>query len=63
MHEIVQISKFAQLCARYNNRAGYVAAANLVFCLCQSIAYLAQKDYRRGLYFFFAFCITATVVL
>ena len=48
---------------KYNNTAGYIATANLVFCLSLSIAYLAQKDYRRALYFFFAFCITATIVL
>lgn len=63
MHEIVQLSKFAQFCAKYSNVAGYIAAVNLAFCLSLSIAYLVQKDYRRALYFFFAFCITATVVL
>lgn len=40
-----------------------IAIANLVFCLALSVAYLIQKDYRRSLYFFFAFCITATVTL
>jgi len=47
--------------AKYNNPAGYIAAVNLLFCLALSAAYLAQKDYRRALYFFFAFCITVTV--
>ena len=48
--------------ARHNNAAGYIAAVNLAFCLSLSVAYLVQKDYRRALYFFFAFCITATIV-
>ena len=48
---------------KYNNPAGYIAFANLVFVLALSVAYLTQKDYRRAAYFFFAFCITATVVL
>lgn len=49
--------------AKYNNAAGYIAFANLAFCLGLSVAYLVQKDYRRAAYFFFAFCITATIVL
>lgn len=48
---------------KYNNPAGYIAVANLLFCLTLSVSYLAQKDYRRAAYFFFAFCITTTVVL
>ena len=48
--------------AQYHNWVGYLALANLLFCLSQSVAYFLQKDYRRSLYFFFAFCITATVV-
>lgn len=52
-----------QFLSKYNNVAGYIAAANLAFCFSLSVAYLLQKDYRRALYFFFAFCITATVVL
>lgn len=49
--------------SKYNNVAGYIAFANLAFALGLSLAYLAQRDYRRSAYFFFAFCITATVVL
>jgi uncharacterized membrane protein len=49
--------------SKYNNVAGYIAFANLAFSLVLAIAYLFQKDYRRALYFFFAFCITATIVL
>lgn len=52
-----------ELLLKHNNAAGYIALANLLFCLSLSIAYLAQRDYRRSLYFFFAFCITATIVL
>lgn len=48
---------------KYNNPAGYIALVNLLFALSLSVAYLLQKDYRRALYFFFAFCITATIVL
>jgi len=48
---------------QYNNWAGYVAVASLVLSLAQSMAYVVQQDYRRALYFFFAFCITATVVV
>lgn len=48
---------------KYNNPAGYIAFANLAFALALSVAYLIQKDYRRSAYFFFAFCITATIVL
>jgi len=48
---------------KYNNPAGYIAIANLTFCLALSFAYACQKDYRRAAYFFFAFCITATVCL
>jgi hypothetical protein len=48
---------------KYNNPAGYIGAVNLLFCLSLSAAYLLQKDYRRSLYFFFAFCITATIIL
>lgn len=51
-----------QFLAKYNNTAGYIAAINLAFCLSLSVAYLVQKDYRRALYFFFAACITTTVV-
>lgn len=46
---------------KYNNPAGWIAVINLAFCLALSVAYLCQKDYRRALYFFFAFCITATI--
>ena len=49
--------------SKYNNPASYIGFANLAFCVALSLAYLAQKDYRRAAYFFFAFCITATVVL
>lgn len=56
------MSKLVQLCAKYNNAAGYIAAANLAFCLGLSVSYLVQKDYRRAAYFFFAFCITVTIV-
>ena len=49
--------------AKYNNPAGYIAFANLAFCVSLSVAYFLQKDYRRAAYFFFAACITATVVL
>jgi len=47
---------------KYNNPAGYIALANLLFSLGLTVAYLLQKDYRRAAYFFFAFCITATIV-
>jgi hypothetical protein len=49
--------------AKYNNPAGYIAAVNLLFCLSLSIAYFLQRDYRQAAYFFFAFCITMTIVL
>lgn len=49
--------------AKYNNPAGYIAIANLLFSLGLSVAYFLQRDYRRAGYFFFAFCITATIVL
>lgn len=48
---------------QYNNFSGYVSIASLVFNLVLAAGYAAQKDYRRALYFFFAFCITATVVV
>ena len=40
-----------------------IAAATLAFNLVLAGAYLIQKDYRKAAYFFFAFCITTTVVL
>jgi hypothetical protein len=49
--------------AKYNNAAGYIAGANIAFCVALSLAYLVQRDYRRAAYFFFAACITTTVVL
>lgn len=54
--------RLAQYLASRNNVAGWIGLANLGFCLSLSSAYLAQKDYRRAAYFFFAFCITATIV-
>jgi hypothetical protein len=48
---------------RYNNPAGWIGLTNLAFSLALSLAYFYQKDYRRAAYFFFAFAITATVVL
>jgi uncharacterized membrane protein len=48
---------------KYNNPAGYIGFTSIAFSLALSIAYTAQRDYRRALYFFFAACITATVVL
>ena len=53
----------AELIRKYNNPAGWIAVANLSFCLALSAAYFIQKDYRRSSYFFFAFCITVTVTL
>lgn len=47
--------------AKYNNPQGWITGINLLFCLALSAAYLFQRDYRRALYFFFAFCITVTV--
>ena len=41
----------------------YCNMLSLAFCLGQSAAYFYQRDYRRGLYFLFAFAITLTVVL
>jgi hypothetical protein len=49
--------------SKYNNPAGYIGFALMAFNLVLAAAYLIQKDYRRSAYFFFATCITATVVL
>jgi len=48
---------------RYNNPASIIGLVNILFCLALSIAYFVQKDFRRATYFFFAGCITATIVL
>lgn len=48
---------------QYNDWAGYIAVASLLFNLALAASYAVQKDYRRALYFFFAFCITATIVV
>jgi hypothetical protein len=47
---------------KYNNPAGYLAAVNLLLCFAQAVAYAFQRDWRRASYYFFAFCITVTVV-
>lgn len=47
---------------KYNNPAGWIGVANVLFALSLSAAYFVQKDFRRSLYFFFAACITATIV-
>lgn len=49
--------------AKYNNPVGYINAALLLLNLGASVGYLVQGDYRRSAYFFFSFCIIATVVL
>jgi hypothetical protein len=49
--------------AKYNNLAGWCSGLSLLLCLGQSAGYFLQRDYRRGLYFLFAFAITLTVVL
>lgn len=36
--------------------------AGALFALGTSVGYAYARDYRRALYFFFAFCITLTVV-
>jgi hypothetical protein len=42
---------------------GLVASwGGVVFSLASAIGYACVKDYRRALYFFFAFCITVVVI-
>jgi len=48
---------------KYNNPAGYIGIGMIVQNFALAIAYVFQKDYRRAAYFFFAACITVTVVL
>lgn len=36
--------------------------AGAVLALATSVGYLFHKDYRQALYFFFAFCITLTII-
>lgn len=52
-----------QYLQQYNNWAGYIAVTSLLFNLALGASYVVQKDYRRALYFFFAFCITLQVVV
>jgi hypothetical protein len=49
--------------AKYNNAAGYILLASVLFSLSLSVAYLAQKDYRRAIYFFLGVLITLSVAL
>jgi hypothetical protein len=48
---------------RHNNAAGYILAANVTFCVALAVAYTAQREYRKGLYFFLAAAITITVAI
>lgn len=42
---------------------GFVGGwAGALLALGTSFGYLAMKDYRKALYFFFAFCINLTIV-
>jgi hypothetical protein len=44
------------------NLGAMAAWAGVALNLASAIGYLIVRDYRRALYFFFAFCITATVI-
>ena len=39
-----------------------IAWAGALLSLGASVGYFVAKDYRKALYFFFAFCITVTVI-
>lgn len=49
--------------SKYNNPASIIGFALILFNFGLSAAYFLQKDFRRAAYFFFAACITVTVVL
>ena len=44
------------------NWGNFVGWGGAIFSLGAAIGYAFAKDVRHALYFFFAFCITATVV-
>jgi hypothetical protein len=48
---------------KYYNPASIIGLVSILFNLVLSVAYFVQQDFRRAAYFFFAACITSTVVL